>query len=488
MLSGLFVLFLVTLPGSILAEESIGFSKGHQYYKSKDYQNALEELQRAVRDKPNDSQAHYYLGLTYGKLKQHRNAATSIEKAIALNPNLPSGYLSLGINQYKSKSYDPALNSFNQALKANPQDGTVHFFRGLSFQGKEDYRKAIPAFHKSSELSPDFRQLSLFNIGLSHFKLDENEKALEYFKQTENEDPSADISETARNFQKTIAYRNKKDKPWSFEASVGFEYDDNVTSGQQDLVTGGEDHAIIYQFEGEYKLLKYKNFEAGVSYDFFQRLFQEELFAFDYLSHSPGISISGQFGKVSTSLNYRYTRSWLGEVDFLQLHTLTPSVGISWSPRFYTYLSYMYMDKEFQEAKNDARDGSNQSIGISQFIFFMNNKAYLMGSYRWAEEDTFGSQFDFEGQTFNVGVKLPGPFKTTLRLNYKYANKDYGKVTPSIGVPREDDKQTYKAELSREFLDHLRLTAKYQYIDSDSNLPTIVYTENIFYAGLEVFF
>ena len=61
-------------------------------------------------------------------------------------------------------------------------------------------------------------------------------------------------------------------------------------------------------------------------------------------------------------------------------------------------------------------------------------------------------------------------------------------MTPSIGVLREDDKQRFKAELTRDFLKFLRVKAKYQYLDNNSNLPTVVYTENIFYLGLSVFF
>ena len=61
-------------------------------------------------------------------------------------------------------------------------------------------------------------------------------------------------------------------------------------------------------------------------------------------------------------------------------------------------------------------------------------------------------------------------------------------MTPSIGALREDEKQYFKAELSRDFFKHLRLKARYEYIDSDSNLPIVVYSENIFYFGLSVFF
>ena len=481
-------LLIFTLAGQATAKESAAFSKGRQFYKNQVYNKALQELQRAVQENPGESQSHYYLGLTYGKLKQHKRAVSSLEKAISLNPKLTTAYLSLGINQYKLKSYNAALKSFNRAIKANPNDGAAYFFKGLAYQGKEEYQKAIPAFRKSKSLSADYSQLSLFNIGLANFKLKNDNRAGKYFQQTINADPKADISDSARKFQKIIAYRNKKEKPWRVEASAGFEYNDNVISAEQDLVSGGDDIAAIIEFEGGLKILDFGNIEVEASYDFFQRLYQEDLTAFDFQSHSPAISVSGDFDNFTAELDYRYTWTSLGEVDFMQINTLTPSVGIAWTPTLYTYLSYMYMDKEFQEAVNAGRNADNNSIGFSQFIFFMKSKAYLMGGYRWTSEDASDDMFDYDGHAFSLGAKLPGPFKTTLRLNYKYTARDYTKVTTSIGVLREDDKQTFKAEISRDFIKHLRLKAKYEYIDNDSNLPSVVYTENILYLGLSVFF
>ncbi len=432
--------------------------------------------------------SHYYLGLTYSKLKRVKKSVASLQKSILLNPKLTSAYLSLGVNQYKLKTYNAALKTLGHAVKANPGNGIAHFFRGLAYQGKGDYRRAISAFQKSMRLSGDFRQLSLFNIGLSNFKMKKDKRAGKYFQQTIDADPKADISKSARKFQKIIAYRNKKEKPWSLEASAGIEYSDNVVSAQEDIVSGAGDYAIVFEFEGEFKFFEYKNFSAEVSYDFFQRLYQEDLTAFDFLSHSPALSLSARFDKVTAGLSYRYSRTTLGEVDFMQITSLTPSVGIAWTPTLYTYLNYMYMDKEFQEAANAGRDAVNNSFAASQFIFFMKSKAYLMAGYRWSSEDAVAGLFDYTGHTFRLGVKLPGPFKTTLRFNYKYTTRDYDEVTPSIGVLREDDKQSFKAELTRDFLKFLRVKAKYQYLDNDSNLPTVVYTENVLYLGLSVFF
>ncbi|MGV7222314.1 MAG: tetratricopeptide repeat protein [Nitrospinales bacterium] len=492
------VLALSGLSGFVIAGESTSFSKGLQLYKAQNYKGALTEFQRATRENPDDAKSNYYLGQTYGKLKQHKRAAKFLKKSISINPNYTPAYLSLGINQYKIKAYDDALSTFGQAIKANPKDGTAYFFRGLSYQGKKDYQRAITAFQKSKSLTKDFRQLSYFNIGLSYYKLESDKKAEKYFQKTISIDPAEDISETSRNFLKIIADRKQKNKPWYFEASAGFEYNDNVISPQEDLVTGDGDTALILEFEGGLKFLDFGNIEAEVTYDFFQRLYQEDLTAFDFQSHSPALSLSGTFGKVSPEISYRYTRTSLGEVDFMQLHTITPSVGIAWNPALYTYLSYMYMDKELLEAVNAGRNATNNSFGATQFIFFMKGKAFISGGYRWANNDAVSDAFDYDSHAFSLGAKFPGPFNTTLRLNYKYTVRDYSdpmSITffapipaPPAGTLREDDKQSFRAEITKDFLKHLRFTARYQYSDNDSNLPNIVYTENIVYGGLSVFF
>ena len=156
------------------------------------------------------------------------------------------------------------------------------------------------------------------------------------------------------------------------------------------------------------------------------------------------------------------------------------------------------MDKEFLEAVNAPRNSTNNSFSFSQFIFFMKGKAYISGGYRWSNEDAVSDAFGYDGHAFSLAAKLPGPFKTTLRLRYKYTAREYNDPTsitfyapvPPLpaGTLREDDKQSFKAEISRDFLKYLRFLARYEYVDNDSNLPTIVYSENIIYAGLSVFF
>jgi hypothetical protein len=161
----------------------------------------------------------------------------------------------------------------------------------------------------------------------------------------------------------------------------------------------------------------------------------------------------------------------------------------------------MYMDKELLETVNAGRNATNNSLGFNQFIFFMKGKAFVSAGGRWFQNDAVNSAFDYDGYSASVSAKFPGPFKTTVRVKYKYTTRDYDNpasitfffpppaVSPlPAGTLREDDKQSFKVEISRDFLKHLRFTARYEYFDNDSNLPTIVYSQNIFFAGLSVFF
>lgn len=481
-------IFSILLTGSSFGEKGSAFSTGKRSYQNKDYQSALKKLQRAVRENPSNAIAHYYLGLTHGKLGHHSKSAAALGKTIFLDPKFDAAYLSLGIAHYKLKSWNPALRALNKAIKADPNNGSAYFFRALTYQGKKDYRRAIPSFEKARDFSPEFSQVSLFNIGLAYFKLKSDEKAKNYFQKAIEEDPQADLSKSSKKFLEIIAHRGKEERRLELEAGLGWEYSDNVNSAEEDLVSGTGDSALVIEFEGSYKFLDSGRFEGEVAYDFFSRFYSEELSAFDFQSHSPSLSFSADIGKVHAGLSYRFSHNILGDEDFLQINTITPSVGVAWTPSLYTYFSYMYMDKDFLEPANDPRDAVNNSFGFIQFIFFMKSKAFISGGYRFSDEDATGDQFDYTGHQVNVGTKLPLPFKVTLRLKYKYLTKDYTNVTPSIGVERQDDKQNFKAELSRDFFKFVRLKAKYEHINNDSNLPSAKYVENIGFVGLSLFY
>ena len=52
----------------------------------------LEDAQEAVRQNPDDAEAHFYLGYAYYKLGQYKEAIVSYKEAIRINPDDASAH------------------------------------------------------------------------------------------------------------------------------------------------------------------------------------------------------------------------------------------------------------------------------------------------------------------------------------------------------------------------------------------------------------
>lgn len=132
---------------------------------------------------------------------------------------------------------------------------------------------------------------------------------------------------------------------------------------------------------------------------------------------------------------------------------------------------------------DNIRDGDSHSWSLSQFLFFMGNKAYAYLSYSLALEDTQDPEFDYLGHTASAGLKVPGPLKISTSLNYNYNFQNYKNITASIGDRRFDATHTAQLVLSRPIIDSLEVNIDVKRVMSNSNLASVDFTQNVFLLG-----
>ena len=120
---------------------------------------------------------------------------------------------------------------------------------------------------------------------------------------------------------------------------------------------------------------------------------------------------------------------------------------------------------------------------MSQFLFFMENKAYAYLSYGLDLDDTEDPEFDYLGHSALAAVRMPVPFNINANLSYNYNYKNYKSVTASIGEQRFDAKHTIQFGLSRYVLDALEVKIDITRVMSNSNLSSVDFVQNIFLLG-----
>ena len=208
------------LVSTDLYAASSEFENGLRQYENGAYKKAVSALQGAVSREPKSADANFYLGLSL----------------------------------YKLQRYTAAGSAFDQTIALDPQNGSALLFRGLAHQAGGAYAKAIPYFEKAIAVNSDLKQLADYNIGISQFRAGDNTAAKAALTRAIAAAPKSDTAKEAQDFLAKIeAGDGKSAKKWTASTSVGYQYDDNVTTDEVDTSSNLHDTAFILEAAATYQ-------------------------------------------------------------------------------------------------------------------------------------------------------------------------------------------------------------------------------------------
>jgi len=159
------------------------------YYSLSDrFVEAVGAGQQAVRNAPDEFEAHSNLCRAYNDLKQYPQAIVECNKALKLNPTDGETYFYLGRAQASTNKAAPAAESFKKAVagliaytRENPQDADGHYLLGNAYISDKQIQNAIASYKKSLELNPMFVKAHL-NLGSVYFSTDNLPAAREQYE------------------------------------------------------------------------------------------------------------------------------------------------------------------------------------------------------------------------------------------------------------------------------------------------------------------
>lgn len=122
---------------------------------------------------------------------------------------------------------------------------------------------------------------------------------------------------------------------------------------------------------------------------------------------------------------------------------------------------------------------------MSQFLFFMESKAYILLSYGLGLENVQDAELDYLGHSALSALRLPLPLKISSTLSYNYNFQNYNNVTASIGERRFDEVQTVRLNLSRPVFDSFEIYFDLKRVMTNSNLASVDSIQNVAFVGLD---
>ena len=130
------------------------FSKAHNLYNKRKYEEAIENYNKSIDLDPNNSYAYNNRGLAKNNLEQYFNALKDYDndKAIELDPNNSVIYYNRGLAKTHLWQYEEAIEDYNKAIELDNNNSTAYYNRGLVKSYLGQYKEAIEDYNKTIEL------------------------------------------------------------------------------------------------------------------------------------------------------------------------------------------------------------------------------------------------------------------------------------------------------------------------------------------------
>jgi tetratricopeptide (TPR) repeat protein len=467
------------------------FQQAMSAYQAGRNQVAIKLFSEIVKRSPKDVRAHYFLGLAYQRVGADKKAIAMFRRILKLDPDYRDADQALGLTLYRLKQYRAAERRFRKILRRDKNDANANFFTGLIRQAAKDHAGAAPYFRRAAA-SPALAATARFNLGLAYYNLKRFDAARQSFEVVLTLSPEGELATGARQYISLMDSKARNDKRWSMGLEVGRERSNNISRAENDEVTGETDQAWVLGISGDYSFLKSDAWTGTAGYALSQSIY-DNISAQNFQSHTATLSFTRELENFEAGLEYSFNHNTLDEQKFLRIHTISPSVSFFPQPTLYTTLGYDFLRKDFFSDRE--RDGFTNRVAANQFMFFAESKGYILLGLQYELENTFAPQYDLKSVYLNPVLQLPLAWAMTksgwpslaalmprdaqARLGFSYRRKDYTKETASIGEERLDKTRNYGAALSAKILQDLKAEISFSHTDTDSNLVSVVSTENV---------
>jgi tetratricopeptide (TPR) repeat protein len=121
----------------------------------KDYVQAIDYFQEALRKDRKNSDLYNKLGLAELKMNNLAEARRSFESSIKQNPKNAEAVNNLGAVDYMKKNYGSAAKNFKKAVALEETRATFHVNLGAAWFSQKKLDRAIAEYSRALELDPE---------------------------------------------------------------------------------------------------------------------------------------------------------------------------------------------------------------------------------------------------------------------------------------------------------------------------------------------
>ena len=188
------------------------FEHGMRRLEAGDLPGALPYMQALVAVEPDNTTAHYNLGMALSDLGDLEKAQWHLLKVVHAAPANVNALVALGVALYRAGDTQAARRRLEQAVKADPGNGYAHRNLAAVLMSMNETEAGIAHFRDAYRLLPD-DQPSVFGLAsaLDQFGTDEDQAEADRLYTTVIDlQPNSPIAEMARTARSQIAQKHMR--------------------------------------------------------------------------------------------------------------------------------------------------------------------------------------------------------------------------------------------------------------------------------------
>ena len=116
-------------------------------------------------------------GNIYSSKKNYAQAIQDYDQAIRIRPNYPEAFNNRGFAYYHQQDYDRAIGNYDQAVKLSPGYARAFNNRAEAYVEKQQYEHALADYEAAAKIGPQFARYK--SIGWTLFYMGRTEKSAE---------------------------------------------------------------------------------------------------------------------------------------------------------------------------------------------------------------------------------------------------------------------------------------------------------------------
>jgi len=174
----------------------IHVQRGAELIEDNKMDQAITELQTAIRQRPNYAPAHYALAHAFFDTKQYQLAETELKRVLQLAPDQNGARYELGMVYFNQHRIPEAKDIFTKLVQADKSDGYAHLGLGMVLAAGGNHPAAVEEFKLAAQLEPDLDSV-YYRMGLSEGQQKNYDAAIAAFHSQQQKEGDDVDTETA---------------------------------------------------------------------------------------------------------------------------------------------------------------------------------------------------------------------------------------------------------------------------------------------------